>query len=196
MSRSVVGRIAQSASLFIAGLLAASALSSNAVAAPASVASTLTRTTSCAAMNFYAVDTDTDFGFRKGVRVRYFENGSGYFLCDPNLPNKATVTKVRFTVVDGSDVAEMRYCALVRKSLSPGAFADDPQVLAEVRTTGMSAKPGAVRLTDSTISRATIDESTYGYWLQCQINFLDSNSTDGAGIIGADVTYKISSANG
>jgi hypothetical protein len=191
---SFVGRLLRPVALLAAALFVSHA--SLSVAAPATAATTLTRTTSCAAMNFHPVDSDTEFGFRRGQLLRYFTSGSGYFLCDPGLPNKATVTRVRFTVVDKIEVAEVRYCALVRKSLAASAYDGEPQVMAQTSGTGVSSKPGAVRQTDSSISRATIDETSYGYWLQCQIYFPSSTSTDGVGIIGADVTYTISSTNG
>ena len=48
-------------------------------------------------------------------------------------------------------------------------------------------------------ARATIDHIEYSYWLQCQIFFKDGLQTVGGpygAIIGADVTYTISSTKG
>mgnify|MGYP000199127570 CR=1 FL=1 len=54
------------------------------------------------------------------------------------------------------------------------------------------------RLTSTAISHATIDEANFAYWLQCQIIFGTGlvNTAGHNGIIGADVTYRISSTDG
>lgn len=70
--------------------------------------------------------------------------------------------------------------------------------MAVVEPTGMSATPGTVRRSTSAISNATIDDASFAYWLQCQIIFGSglTNTAGHNGIIGADVTYRISSTNG
>lgn len=198
MSRSLLGRVGRTATVFVAGLLAASALTGSVAAAPATVASTLTRTTSCAGMNFHPIDSRTDFRWDERTLWRRTNAGDGWFFCDPGLPNKATVTKVGFTVDDQLTEAEVRFCALVRINLASGASAT-PVAMAVLASTGMEERPGVVRQTLGSISHAVIDESKYAYWLQCQINFdltLDGMAAEYAGIIGATVTYRISSTNG
>ncbi len=102
---------------------------------------------------------------------------------------------VRFTLYDNSDLINIAYCALVRGSLGTGT--GDAQAMAVIDQTGMAATPGSVRRSDTTIVHATVDQAAYGYWLQCQIIYADTLvATDENGIIGATVTYRISSADG
>jgi hypothetical protein len=68
-----------------------------------------------------------------------------------------------------------------------------------VTNTGAADKPGVLRYTDSSISFATVDNANFAYSLQCQIVYHDgllSSLGDRFGIIGADITYTISAANG
>jgi hypothetical protein len=184
--------------MFVAGLLAVSALSSRVIAAPADVATTLSRTASCAGLNFHPIDSRTTYQWTNRTLWRDTSAGDGWFLCDPKLPNKATVTRVRFTVHDDSSVTNVQYCGLARSGLTASnASSGDAVAMAVVPATGMDSAPGTVRLSDTTISHATIDESNYTYWLQCRVDLIVSAiGAPFAGIIGADVTYTISSTNG
>ncbi|MDL2334634.1 MAG: hypothetical protein QFC55_01205 [Chloroflexota bacterium] len=85
------------------------------------------------------------------------------------------------------ETSSHRDCALVRTGLVPpvGGF----EVLAAVPTTGLNPTPGTVRLADTIIDFATIDNTRYGYFLQCQIESV-------GGIFGADVIYTITAAKG
>ena len=89
----------------------------------------------------------------------------------------------------------MRHCALIRTSLKLTGVVE---ALAVMSSTGMAAQPGTVRRSDTSISFATVDNANYAYSLQCEIAFDDSllNVIGKDGIIGADVTYTISAANG
>ena len=201
VSRAAIGRIALPAALFIAGLLAASALSSGAGAAPAVASSALTRVASCNAFNFHPINSQTSYDWSGRWLYRSTKGGDGWFVCDPNLPNKATVTRVRFTVRDNSPFVDFQYCGLARSGLTASdAPSGDAVAMGMVQDTGMSDTPGTVRRSDSTISVATIDESNFTYWLQCRIALADGDldifMAKNAGIIGADVTYTISSTNG
>jgi hypothetical protein len=64
--------------------------------------------------------------------------------------------------------------------------------MASVPATGINPYPGIVRLTDTTISKAYVDNTKWGYFLQCEPTYNSGN----VGIYGADVTYTISSVNG
>jgi len=197
VSRSLFGRIARPTTMFIVGLLAASAISSSVVAAPAAVSSTLTRTASCAGMNFHPIDSRTTYRWEGRMLYRFDGQGDGWFLCDPNLPNKATVTRIRFTVRDVLNQIDVRYCGLVRSGL--GTSGGAPVAMGVIENTGLAAAPGIVRRSDSSISSATIDQTAYAYWLQCQIHFgagLGELGGPYGAIIGAEVTYRISSTNG
>lgn len=52
-------------------------------------AAVLTRVASCLGANFYPLDSTTRYGYAaSNLRVRKdLTTGSGYFLCDPGLPN-------------------------------------------------------------------------------------------------------------
>ena len=122
--------------------------------------------------------------------------GDGWFLCSAHLPHKAMVRRVRFTVKDTFDKIDVLYCALVRVPLS---LTGQLQVLAVMSSTGLAAEPGILRLSDTSIGFATVDNANYAYYLQCQIYFDPSLVAIGgayARIIGADVTYTISAADG
>lgn len=189
----------------LAGMLAgamvvAPTVTALSTSAPAAVQ---TRVASCQGLNFHAITTDTTFGYRNnnGTMLIRYDSGQaddpdGFFLCDPGLPNKAVVTKVQFTVFDGVELGEVRYCALYRAGLTASNADDASQLMAEVGTTGMAAQPGVVRRSDTSIANATIDNASWGCWLQCQINFPQGSSSNGVGIYGANVTYQISAANG
>jgi len=87
------------------------------------------------------------------------------------------------------------YCALHRSGLA--ADHADSQTLGLVSPTGVG-NARVARRSDSSISRATIDNSAYRYWFQCERTFLDGVEVVGpqAAIVRAEVTYKISSTNG
>jgi hypothetical protein len=154
-------------------------------------ASTYTRTTSCQGLNFHPIDSDTGYDYDRTLLYRTTTAGSGFFLCDPGLPNKSVVTRVRFTLYDGSFSGEVRLCGLFRAGLAT-TTAFSYQQLAMVPATGTNATPGTVRLSTTSINYATVDNTRFAYWLQCQVTGPD-NST---GVYGADVTYTISAANG
>ena len=194
MSRSLPGRIARSATMFIAGLLAASALSASVAAAPATVSSTLTRVTSCQGLNFHPIDSDQEYGYDSSLMIHPrgdIHVGSGFFVCDPELPDRAVVTKVSFTVRDPEDHAEVRLCGLFRAGLTTSTVGT-VQELAQVSSTGLAASPGVVRKTDSSIAHSTVDNGSWGYELQCQVHYTAGGRLP-VGILGASITYRISS---
>ena len=160
----------------------------------AQAVTTYTRTTSCSALGgFHPIDSNTKYAYAATTRLYYVGVGSSFFLCDPGLPNKAVVTKVRFTIFDNSVNGEVRNCALVRSGLTP-TTAESLQVLASVPATGVPFYSGGppLRPSDTSISYATIDNANFAYWLQCEF----SENTSALGLYGADVTYKITAANG
>ncbi len=113
--------------------------------------------------------------------------GSGFFVCDPGLPDRAVVTRVQFTLRDPDPHADIRFCGLYRGGLTPDN-AGTVQELASVTHTGLSDTPGTVRKTDSSIKHATVDTTSWGYELQCQIDEGEpAAEPDTAGIFGADV---------
>jgi hypothetical protein len=154
---------------------------------------TYTRTASCGALGgFQPINSATEYAYQNTTKLWWKGGGSGFFLCNPGLPNKAVVTKVRFTIIDYSIGGEVRNCALVRSGLTP-TTAESFQVLASVPATGVSNyNDQPIRPSDTSISYATIDNANFAYWLQCEL----SESNAYVALYGADVTYKITAANG
>lgn len=157
-----------------------------------SAASSQTRVFSCPGLDFVPWVSKTEF-FANGLTRSSYD--TDFYFCNAALPNKAVVTKVQFTLFDASAYHEFRYCTLTRVGLKP-AQAATYWNLAEVPPTGVAAAPGYVRLTDSTISTPTIDNSNFAYWLQCQFNMDPTAVRDRLGLVGADIVYTISAANG
>ncbi len=156
-----------------------------------------TRTTSCSAYDFHPVDSGLVTRVRDGYVMRGFSTGDGFVTCRPDLPNGAVVTKVEFTYIDTDPGTDLRYCGLFRSDLrarSAGAY----QELAQLPTSAI-ASYNPVRVADSSIQHATVNQARYGYWLQCKLEG-QGNAEDGVnpdnGLHGATVTYKVSAANG
>ena len=182
-------------------LFAFGALVGGALIAPVTsqAATTYTRSASCAGLDFYPADSRTEYDnvgplrvWRSGDTVNA---GSGFFRCDPGLPTGAVVTKVQFTALlqagDG-----MGDCALRRSGLTT-TTATTNQDLGRVSFAGGSTN-GVVRLTDSSIDNAAIDNANWGYWLECSLNsgWGWSTVSPSSGLFGADVIYTISAAKG
>ena len=109
------------------------------------------------------------------------------------------VKKVRFTVRLNDELygfpGGVTNCALRRSGLTTST-AETVDDLARP-TMPTSGPTGVYRVTDSSITNATINNANYGYWLECQL--LDSaqwGTGADPGLYGADVTYTISAANG
>jgi hypothetical protein len=156
-----------------------------------------TRVVSCAGFNFQPIDSRTPYQWNGRQLYRWSKEGDGWFMCAANLPHKATVTRVRFTLKDSHDYVSLEFCGLIR---TPLTVSGTVQALGmSVTNTGAAQKPGVVRYSDSSISFATVDNANYAYSLQCRIVYHDgliSSQGNSFGIIGADVTYTISAANG
>lgn len=156
-----------------------------------SASSSQTRSVSCHAYEFQPVDSATGSDYHDAKRIRAGTNGSGFFVCDPRLPDRAVVTKVQFSIWDGSGSSEVQYCGLYRSGLT-STSADTVQEMAAMPATGLAQAPGFARLTDTTIQHATVNTASYVYELQCNLPLAGQS----LGLFGADVIYTISSANG
>ena len=187
------GTFRSAALLLIGAVLGAGAIAS---ATPVESATTYTRVASCHGFNFHPIDK-TGFDHNSFMLLRTYstgsEQGDGYFVCDPNLPHNAVVTKVSFTVEDAHPQGDVRYCSLYRKSLNPVTADTLQNLMAEVPAT--VGVPLTVRLTDTTIEFAKVDNANFGYHLQCQLSEVSTHA-EPLGIFGAVVTYKITAANG
>ena len=146
------------------------------------------RVASCSAQAFVPRDGYSAYGSTGYLRYNA-GGGSGYFICDPGLPNGAVVTKVQFTVLDNDATGNMKDCSLMRAGLTTGLAGSAQHVGGPLATAGT---PGKLRLGDTSITYARVDNAKYSYWLQCQM----TDSSIILGIYGASVTYTISATKG
>ena len=150
-----------------------------------------TRSVSCHAFNFTPLDTETGSDYAASKRYRTGTAGSGFFVCDPGLPHRAVVTKVQFSIWEGSGSSEVKFCGLYRSGLALSS-SETIQELAAVPPTGIAQAPGFARLTDTSILHATVNTNAFAYWLQCNL----PQAGQSLGLYGADVYYTITAANG
>jgi hypothetical protein len=162
-----------------------------AATASSSGRATQTRSVSCHAFNFTPLDTATGSNFASSKRYREGTGGSGFFVCNPGLPHRAVVTKVQFSVWDGSGSSEVQFCGLYRSGLAESS-SETVQELAAFPPTGIAQAPGFARLTDTSIQNATVNTNSFAYWLQCKLGQFGQS----LGLYGADVVYTITAANG
>jgi len=110
---------------------------------------------------------------------------TGRFRCSVELPHGATVTAARFSVedADATDVA----CRLVRTNMA--ASIGTEANMASASTTGT---PGAVRIEDTSINSALVDNAQYSYFAQCDVPGTNTDS----GIYGVNIEYAVSGLNG
>jgi hypothetical protein len=173
--------------IVVVGPAAASMRQPIASATTAELATTQSRSVSCSSTGFFPLDTDT--GYENYGAVRSAERGDT-LRCEIALPHRATVTRVRFTLWDNNSTGSVGPCELRRMDLV-AATTGVEQTMASLPATGLAAVPGNSRVSTSSISFASVDDSRYAYWLQCNVS-----GTPFIGIYGADVTFSISSANG
>jgi hypothetical protein len=109
----------------------------------------------------------------------------GTFRCSVEIPHGATITAIRFSVVDSdpTDVA----CRLDRTNMA--ASIGTEVHMASVTTSGT---PGAVQLEDIAINSPVVDNAQYSYFAQCSVE----GSTINAGVYGANIEYTVSALKG
>ena len=176
----------------VSALAASAVLSGPGAANASSSAGTQTRSVSCNPYQFLPVDSATGSDYANTKRIRSGTSGSGFFSCNPGLPTAAVVRKVQFSIWDGSGSSQLELCGLYRAGLGDATAAESAQELAAVPPTGIAEAPGFARLTDTSIKHATIDNSKFSYWLQCNL----PQAGQSLGLYGADVIYTISNING
>src|SRR5688572_19215640 len=72
------------------------------------------RTSSCAGLAFKPIDEDAVYRFYGYTGIyQGAAEGQNFYVCSPNLPNSAVVTRFRVTVDDQGGGAEVSNCALV-----------------------------------------------------------------------------------
>jgi hypothetical protein len=138
-----------------------------------------TRHFSCAGTGFE--NSSSAAGYSLDVALKH---GTGpapaRFRCSVNIPDGAKVTAVSFSVKD-THASEDDECSMWRTNMTTAIGAET--AMADGLTT--SGTPADVRLIDTTIEDAVIDNDSYSYFLQCQVG------TDNAtGLYGAIVTYR------
>ena len=176
--------------LYLAFLAAMVVLMASYMVTPVGGATYSYRAVSCHAFDFFPVVGSVQYG--QDAAGRYLLT-SGFVACDPHLPHKAIVTKVEFTIKDNDGTGLVQNCALVRSPLE-AASANAFQVMAAVPGTTASGALGHQRLSTTAITNATVDNTRFAYFLQCEI-FLGTRAT-WTGIFGANVNYKITVGNG
>jgi hypothetical protein len=180
-------------SVSVASAFAAGAAAGSHTAGAARLATTSqSRSVSCSGLEFNALDTATGADYFNAKRIRAGTGGSGFFTCNPDIPNRAVVTKVQFSIWDGSGSSEMKYCGLYRSGLETATASENVQELASVPATGIDRAPGFARLTDTSIQNAIINTNKYVYWFQCNI----PQAGQSLGLYGANAIYTITSVNG
>src|SRR3954447_2848998 len=175
----------------VSAIAAVVATSPFAATASSSARAAQTRSVSCHAFSFTPLDTATVSNYASTKRYRDGAGGSGFFVCDPGLPNKAVVTKVQISIWDGSGSSEVKFCGLYRSGLA-AATSETVQELAAFDPTGIAQAPGFARLTDTSIQNPTVNTQGFAYWLQCNL----PQAGQSLGLYGADVYYTIAAANG
>lgn len=110
----------------------------------------------------------------------------GEFHCNAALPQGAKVTAVRFTVLDSSNT-EWIDCHLWRNNLATGTVS----MMASSATNSL-ATPGLIRLSDTSIGNATINNRDFAYIVACVIN----GTGEDIGLFGASTKYTITGAKG
>jgi hypothetical protein len=146
-----------------------------------------TRTTTCGALAFKPIDSDVSYiGSGSGKYMYTNDAGDPTFQCPLELPDRAVVRKVQFTLFDIDPSQEVSFCRLVRDSITTDT-AGTKQVMASVA----ASTPGVVRHTTTAIAFATVKNTSFSYALECALG-----QGINVGIYGANVTYNISSVNG
>jgi hypothetical protein len=123
-------------------------------------------------------DTNTSLKYR-------ISGDPGRFRCSVEVPHGATITAVRFSVVD-SDPTDVT-CRLDRTNMA--ASIGTELNMANVATTGT---PGAVRVEDTSINSAVVDNAQYSYFVQCDV----PGTTIATGVYGANIEYTVSGLKG
>jgi len=153
-----------------------------------------TRSASCPGLDFLPMNGTSDYESSDALRGG-FNTQQTLFRCNADLPTGAIVTQVQFTLVISYPGSDPITCLLTRNSLAATANSGSYQAMAGPLTlTPVSTDNNTTyRLSDSTITDPTVDDANYAYFLECSMG---KDIAPGDGILGADVIYKISTANG
>jgi hypothetical protein len=139
---------------------------------------------SCAGSAWESALGGTVYDTNNGLKYR-ISGDTGTFRCSVEIPHGATITAVRFSVVD-SDPTDVT-CRLDRTNMA--ASIGTEVHMASAATTGT---PGAVRIEDLTINSPVVDNAQYSYFAQCSVE----GTTIATGVYGANIEYTVSGLNG
>jgi hypothetical protein len=144
---------------------------------------------SCAGTAWESVLEGTTFETSGSLKYRTGGPATALFRCNAQLPEGATVQAARFTVKDGdATVGNDVTCSLWRTDMTTTIGTDPP----EMALAATSGAPGAVQISDTTVTDALVDNAKYSYFLQCD----DVGSTTSIGIYGANIEYTVSGLRG
>ena len=142
---------------------------------------------SCAGTTWQEAESTATYDLIGSDRFNTSTTGNELFRCNLNVPHGATLTDVAFSVRDTDNTGNDVTCQLWRTNMA--ASVGTELNMASVATTGA---PGSVRISDTTINQATIDNANYAYFMQCRT---ESGSSTNA-FFGANVTYTVTGAQG
>lgn len=162
-------------------------------------ATVYTRSVSCGANDFFPTFNTSYYTLTPddGVVFRGADSNPTEFVCNPQLPNGAKVTRVDFTIRDASTSGSVSKCGLYRASLA-AVTAGAAQAMAHVADTTDAGAPGTVRRSTTAIANASVQNANYTYLMRCQVDLagIPISGLPDIGIFGADVIYAITPANG
>jgi hypothetical protein len=139
-----------------------------------------TRHFSCAGTAFES--SSSTAGYSLDVALKFGEGPvPALFRCSVTIPDGARVTEVSFSVKD-THASEDDECSMWRTNMTTTIGAETAMA-DELATSGA---PADVRLIDTTIEHAVIDNDRYSYFLQCRVG-----TDDATGLYGAIVTYTV-----
>ncbi len=143
-------------------------------------AESFTRHFSCAGTAFENAFSWTGYAVQDSLKYGDGAFAPTLFRCSVDIPDGATVTEVSFAVKDTHPSQDVQ-CSMWRRDLT--AFGESPPMAYEVITSGT---PGDVRISDTTIQQAVIDNAKFSYFVQCWVG----NDSE-TGLYGAVVTYTV-----
>jgi hypothetical protein len=166
----------------------------------AAVAATVyTRSASCGANDFFPALSTNYYTLSPddGVVFRAAPDNPTEFVCNPRLPNGATVTRVDFTFRDNSSSGSVTKCGLYRSSLLASS-AGFTQAVGVVAGTTDAGTPGTVRRSTTTINNGQVQNANFAYLMRCQVDpaALPISGLPTIGIFGADVGFTITASMG
>lgn len=157
-----------------------------------------TRAVSCAGYTFVERSFDTDrMNDADRSEIQTWGGAERVFSCTLALPQGAVMRKIQVTLADRTGTGAAKGCGVFRSDLRSTA-SGAPETMAGPLSTGVADILGAVRLSDATIQRATIDNTRYAYWIACRLDA--TGTTDGGdpqvGLRGASVRFTGGKAAG